>query len=258
MAEKAAFDPEHLVADLKAALMFFTRLPIPNGAAMEEGALARATWAAPVAGIVVGLIGALVYWIAWKLNLPSLPAAMVALAATVAVTGALHEDGLADVADGFGGGKTVERKLEIMRDSRIGTYGVCALILSFMLRAGALAALADPKLVAFALIAAHAASRATLPAFMAAVLPARTDGLSAGAGTPPKESVGIAAAVGVLMLALMLGIGSGVIAIVFILLGFVVLWWLCERQINGQTGDVLGALQQTAEILVLLTAAARM
>src|SRR5437868_1519353 len=142
MAEKAAFDPETLVADLKAALMFFTRLPIPNGAAMEEGALARATWAAPVAGVVVGLIGALVYWIAWKLNVPPLPSAVLALAATVAVTGALHEDGLADVADGFGGGKTIERKLEIMRDSRIGTYGVCALILSFMLRAGALSAIA--------------------------------------------------------------------------------------------------------------------
>jgi adenosylcobinamide-GDP ribazoletransferase len=93
---------------------------------------------------------------------------------------------------------------------------------------------------------------------MAAVPPARTDGLSARAGTPPKESVGIAAAIGVILLALMLGIGSGVIAIVFVLLGFVVLWWLCERQINGQTGDVLGALQQVAEILVLLTAAARM
>ena len=258
MAEKPAFDPEYLVADLKAALMFFTRLPIPNGAAMEEGTLARATWAAPVAGVVVGLTGALVYWIAWKLNLPPLLSAVLALAATVAVTGALHEDGLADVADGFGGGKTVERKLEIMRDSRIGTYGVCALILSFMLRAGAIAAIADPKLVAFALVAAHAASRAMLPAFMAVVPPARTDGLSAGAGTPPKESVGIAAAIGVLMLALMLGIGSGVIAIVFVLLGFVFLWWLCERQIKGQTGDVLGALQQSAEILVLLTAAARM
>ena len=258
MAEKAAFDPEYLVAELKAALMFFTRLPIPNGAAMEEGSLARATWAAPVAGVVVGLIGALVYWIAWKLNLPPLPSAVLALAATAAVTGALHEDGLADVADGFGGGKTVERKLEIMRDSRIGTYGVCALILSFMLRAGAIAALADPKLVAFALVAAHAASRATLPAFMTAVPPARTDGLSAGAGSPPKESIGIAAAIGVLMLALMLGIGSGIIAIVFVLLGFVFLWWLCERQIKGQTGDVLGALQQAAEILVLLTAAARM
>src|SRR5258705_12805211 len=97
MAEKAAFDPQYLVADLRAALMFFTRLPIPNGAPMEEGALARATWAAPVAGVVVGLIGALIYWIAWKLNLPPLPAAMLALAATVAPTGAPHEDRLADV-----------------------------------------------------------------------------------------------------------------------------------------------------------------
>jgi adenosylcobinamide-GDP ribazoletransferase len=258
MAAKVTFDPEHLTADLRAALMFFTRLPIPSAAPMEEGALARATWAAPMAGIVVGLVGALVYWIAWKFSLPPLPAAMLALAATVAVTGALHEDGLADVADGFGGGKTVERKLEIMRDSRIGTYGVCALILSFMLRASALAAIADPKLIAFALVAAHAASRATLPAFMTVVPPARTDGLSASAGTPPNESVGIAAAIGIIMLALMLGIGSGIIALIFVLLGFVVLWWLCERQVNGQTGDVLGTLQQTGEILILLTAAARM
>lgn len=258
MTETRTWDADALLADLKATLGFFTRLPVSHLGPMEDGGLARALWAAPVAGIVVGLIGALVYWIAWKLNLPALPAAMLALAATVAVTGALHEDGLADVADGFGGGKTVERKLEIMRDSRIGTYGVCALILSFMLRAGALAAIADPKLVAFALVAAHAASRALLPAFMTAVPPARTDGLSASAGSPPNESIGIAAAIGVIMLALMLGIGSGLIALVFVLLGFVSLWWLCERQINGQTGDVLGALQQTGEILVLLTAAARM
>ena len=257
MAEQPAFDPEHLVADLKAALMFFTRLPVPGGVAMAEGAFARAMWAAPLAGVVVGAIGAFAYWIAFKLHLPPWPAAVLALAATVAASGALHEDGLADVADGFGGGKTVERKLEIMRDSRIGTYGVCALILSFMLRAGALAAIADPRLVAFALVAAHAASRATLPAFMTAVPPARTDGLSARAGAPPKESVGVAAAVGVILLALMLGIGAGMMALVAVLLAFIVLWWLCERQINGQTGDVLGALQQAAEILILLVAATR-
>src|SRR5690349_9302793 len=164
--ETRTWDADALLADLKAAFGFFTRLPVAQLGPLREGGLPRPLWPAPAAGVVVGRAGALVYWIAWKFNLPPLPCAMLALAATVAVTGALHEDGLADVADGFGGGKTVERKLEIMRDSRIGTYGVCALILSFMLRAGALAAIADPKLVAFALAAAHAMSRAALPAFM--------------------------------------------------------------------------------------------
>ena len=116
------------------------------------------------------------------MHLPPLPAAALAVAATVAVTGALHEDGLADVADGFGGGATRERKLEIMRDSRIGTYGVCALILSFILRISALTNLGDPALVTAVLVAAHAAARAPIPAFMRLVPAARTDGLSADAG----------------------------------------------------------------------------
>src|SRR4029077_501094 len=110
----------------------------------------------------VGLVGAAAYWLAHAAGLPSLSAAALALAATLLVTGALHEDGLADVADGFGGGATRERKLEIMDDSRIGTFGVCALILSFMLRVAALTNLGDPGLVAAVLVAAHAAGRAPI------------------------------------------------------------------------------------------------
>ena len=101
------------------------------------------------------------------------------VAATVLVTGCLHEDGLADTADGFGGGGSKERKLEIMRDSRSGAYGVAALVLSILLRVGAIASLVDPALVAAALIAAHAGARAAMPVFMAAVPRARHDGLSA-------------------------------------------------------------------------------
>ena len=100
----------------------------------------------------------------------------------------LHEDGLGDTADGFGASASRERKLDIMRDSEIGAYGTCALILSFMLRTGALVSLAEPRLVALALIAAHAGARATLPVFMRLVPNARRDGLSAGAGTPPQSS----------------------------------------------------------------------
>jgi adenosylcobinamide-GDP ribazoletransferase len=99
-------------------------------------------------GALVGACGALAYWGAAAVGLPPFVAGVLAVAATLLVTGALHEDGLADTADGFGAGVTRERKLEIMRDSRIGTYGVAALVLSILLRAGAVASLVEPVLAA--------------------------------------------------------------------------------------------------------------
>ncbi len=122
------------VNDLKIGFIFLTRLPLPHQQPIAKGDLSQALWTAPIVGAGLGLLGAGVYGLAQSLHLPPLPAAALAVAATVVVTGGLHEDGLADVADGFGGGATRERKLEIMHDSRIGTYGVCALILSFLLR----------------------------------------------------------------------------------------------------------------------------
>src|SRR5262249_47763659 len=132
--------PADVVADLKGAVSFSTRLPLRPDAPMTGSDVARAVWALPVAGALVGLVGAVVYVIAYRLGAPPLAAAALTLAATVVATGGLHEDGLADVADGFGGGNTRERKLEIMDDSRIGTYGTCALVLSLLVRAGAIAA----------------------------------------------------------------------------------------------------------------------
>jgi adenosylcobinamide-GDP ribazoletransferase len=174
--------------------------------------------------------------------------------ATLAVTGCLHEDGLADTADGFGGGKTRERKLDIMRDSRIGTYGVCALTVAILLRVSALALLANPALVAMALIAAHGAARATLPAFMLIVPPARGDGLSHGAGRPTLARVAVAAALGVLILFAWLGLVSGIGAAALLGIVAVLMAWLCLAQIGGQTGDVLGAVEQVCEIVILLVA----
>lgn len=165
-----------IVADLRVAASFVTILPVASSKPAGDGAIARATWALPVAGLLVGLAGAFVYKGAMWFGLTPSPAALLALVTTALITGALHEDGLADTADGLGGGRTRERKLEIMRDSRIGTYGVCALILSFGLRWSALATIADPVAVALALCAAHAAARAGVPAFMALVPPARPDG----------------------------------------------------------------------------------
>lgn len=244
-----------VIADLRMAASFVTILPVASSKPAGDGAVARATWALPVAGLLVGLAGALVYKIASRFGLTPNLAALLALATTTFITGALHEDGLADTADGLGGGRTRERKLEIMRDSRIGTYGVCALILSFGLRWSALAAIANPWGVALALCAAHTAARAGVPSFMSLVAPARPDGLSASAGSPPGRSVALAFAVGTFALALALGPGKALVALILLSLGGYILARLAIRQIGGQTGDILGAFEQLGEILILLVAA---
>ena len=188
------------LGELKTSILFSTRLPLPRVAPVGGGALAQAVWALPLAGVIVGVIAALVYALAHRAGLFAWPAAALAVAATLAVTGCLHEDGLADTADGFGGGELREQKLAIMRDSRIGTYGVCALVLSILMRAGALATIGEPGLVAGALIAAHGAARATLPVFMFLVPPARADGLAYDAGRPSREQAAAAAVLGILIL----------------------------------------------------------
>jgi adenosylcobinamide-GDP ribazoletransferase len=244
------------INDLKIGFIFLTCLPLTHRTPIANGELSQALWTAPVVGVAVGLLGAGVYGLAQQLHLPPLPAAVLAVAATLVVTGGLHEDGLADVADGFGGGATRERKLEIMHDSRIGTFGVCALILSFMLRVSALTNLGDPGLVAAVLVAAHAAGRAPIAAFMQLIPAARTDGMSADAGRPPQETAVVAVLLGLVPLMVGLGFAAGVVAVVLLAVGFGCMAWLCKRQIGGQTGDVLGALEQTGEIVVLLVAAA--
>jgi adenosylcobinamide-GDP ribazoletransferase len=243
-------------AELDICVIFLTRMPLPAPTAIVKGDVSRALWAAPVVGGTVGAVGAAVYWLMHILHVPDFPAAALAVAATVAATGALHEDGLADVADGFGGGATRERKLEIMRDSRIGAYGVCALVLSFMLRIGVLASLGGPPLVAMALIAAHAAARAPMPAFMRLIPPARADGMSAQAGEPPRASAIVAGMLGIAVLMVCLGLAAGLVAVLLVACGFAVMAWICRRQIGGQTGDVLGALEQLGEVIVLFVAVA--
>jgi adenosylcobinamide-GDP ribazoletransferase len=254
-AQKSLFGLAH---DLRVALQFATRLPLgPVAADADAGAdLARASWALPVAGIVVGGIGALVYWFAFALGLAPLLCAVPAIAATLLVTGALHEDGLADTADGFGGGTTRERKLAIMHDSRTGTYGACALFLSLFARTAALAVLAEPSLVVPALIAAHTAARAPLPLFLCLVPPARPDGLSAGAGRPTRDRALVAALIGAAALALLLTPLKALLCVVLLVAVFAGVTWLSMRQIGGQTGDVAGALEQAGEALLLLTATA--
>jgi adenosylcobinamide-GDP ribazoletransferase len=241
-------------AELKASFLFLTRLRYGPAVAADRAALARAGWAFPIVGLMVGVIGGVVYLLAHRAGLPPWPSAALAVAATMTVSGCLHEAGLAATVDGFGGGKTAEQKRDIMRDSRIGAFGVCALVLSIVLRVSALASLPTTASVVWALLAAHAASRAMLPVFMVLVPPARRDGSSYAAGEPPRESAAAAAILGVLILLVCLGPLPGLAALIVLAIAGAVLWWLGVTQIEGQTAELMGAVEQVGEIAVLLVA----
>lgn len=243
-----------LLRDAAGAISFYTRLPVPLDAGRQR-AFADIQWAAPLAGAVVGLAVGGVLWLGLALGLPAQLAAAFAVAAGVALTGALHEDGLADTADGFGGGRSRDDKLAIMRDSRIGSYGVLALGLSLIARWAALAALAEASIAGavLAAVAAHAGSRALLPALLAALPPARADGLSAGIGITNSRTALAALALGFVFL-LPCGLVFAVAASLGLGLVAVLVARLALAQIGGQTGDVLGAAQQAGEIALLSTA----
>ncbi len=247
--------------DIAENLRFFSRLPWPSrGAGFEAGAglnLAGIAWATPIAGALIGAIGAIALGLADLLRLPPLLGAAFAVATLALATGALHEDGLADVADGFGGGQTRESKLAIMRDSRIGAFGAIALVLSLILRVGALAALARGGfgVAAASLILAGAASRAGALVPLALLPPARAEGAGASAGrleTIHLIAAGLAVA-GVAFLAGLaaLGVMRALFACVLAAAASVGMSALARRQIGGQTGDVAGAAQQVAEIACL-------
>ncbi|MBB5754616.1 adenosylcobinamide-GDP ribazoletransferase [Prosthecomicrobium pneumaticum] len=258
MTDRFLDDRADLIAELKAALGFLTRVPprwfgFTGEPAVPVSSAARAF---PAAGALIGLAGALVYALAAVLTLPPLVAAGAAIAVAAALTGALHEDGLADTADGFGGGTTAEAKLAIMRDSRIGTYGATALMLAILLRAGLIAGLgADSALsVVFALVAAEAVSRGAMVAVWQA-LPAARPGLSTTAGEPDETArngaLVLASGIGFAFGTFAVGpIGAlvGLLGVVLAMLGFA---RLAEAQIGGRTGDTLGAAQQIALIVFL-------
>ncbi len=233
--------------DLRLAIGFLTRLPVKTPALLPEGAMGRAMWAFPLVGAYIGALSAAVYLLTHRI-LPEWPSALLALAAGIILTGALHEDGLADCADGFGGGRDKERKLEIMRDSRIGTYGTLALILSIMLRAAAVAKFYHP---ATALFVAHCLGRTALPVMMRSLPPASPTGVAAAVGTPGWRSVMIAVAIGLGFTVWFYGINSPS-PLIAALLAIVAMGCLAKRQIGGYSGDVLGATEQVVELSVLL------
>ena len=236
-----------VLAQAQVALMLLTRLPA--GRLETAPPMARSVWAWPLVGALVGGIAALVYGAA-SLVLPPVACALLAMAAAVLATGGLHEDGLADCADGFGGGTTRARKLEILRDSRIGSYGVLALGLVLALRATALAHL-PPAQAMTALVAMGAASRALLPLWLRLLPPARADGLGRAAMGPTRGGVLVAGLLGLAAL-LLLGPVAALVTGAAMLAASAAFAGLALRQIGGQTGDVLGAQQQVADLAGLL------
>lgn len=244
------------IDDLRVVAAFLTRFPLGRRPEVAPGRLARAGWAFPVVGAGIGLCGGLVFAVAMWLGLSPWLAAVFAIAAQILATGALHEDAAADVADGFGGGGTREAKLTIMRDSRVGAFGVLALILLVAGRLAALAAITDPGAALAALIAAGALSRTLIVGVMRVLPPARGDGLGAAAGRPDQRGVALAFVLAMAVAWLALGLGESLVVLVVAALGAGVLAGLAKRQIGGQTGDVLGACQQIAELLTLTAIAA--
>ncbi|HUO53778.1 MAG TPA: adenosylcobinamide-GDP ribazoletransferase [Rhodoblastus sp.] len=245
-----------LLGDLAGALGFFSRLPIPA----PQGDFARSLRMAPLAGALLGLLGGLVFVAALALRLPAGAAALLTLGFGALLTGGLHEDGLADVADGFGGGFSRERKLEIMKDSRIGAFGASALIVSFGLRASALVVLAGAPAAALLVLAGVGAlSRAAALAPLAFLPAARGDGAGRAAGAEARKlRPAFVLALPFAFLPMLGGVSlvSCLLALVAASLATFGLCALARAQIGGQTGDVAGAAQQGAEIAALLAFAA--
>jgi len=244
-----------MLRELMIALVFLTRLPLRLEGRVGVGDLAAVVHCFPLVGLLVGALGAMVHLAALGLGLAGIAALVPALAAMVLFTGALHEDGLADTADALGALPDRERALEVMRDSRIGSFGALALILVVSGKLGALAGLAGGTAAA-ALLAAAAFSRALMPALMRLQPSARGRGLAAAAGRPSANRVLAALAIGAALTIVALPAAVAVTALLAAGLAAGLAGWALGRAFGGCTGDTLGAVQQLAELAFLLAVAA--
>lgn len=236
--------------DLMVVLSLLTRIPIkvPENAYDRQ---AEAVWAYGLIGMLWAAIVWLGCMVGFLLGLPPMVSALIGLALGIILTGAMHEDGLADSADGLWGGHDPARRLEIMKDSAIGTYGVLALVISFALRWGLLVGLLEAEFAMGGLMIAAVIGRALMAVVMANLPHARHDGLSHSVGRPDFQPAyaGLALAV---VIGLVFGGFSGLLACAVAALTA----WACARialaKIGGQTGDILGATGQLTELVALM------
>jgi adenosylcobinamide-GDP ribazoletransferase len=238
------------------ALQFFTRLPIPRWVGFDPAWLNQASRYFPLVGVVVALITGTVYVVAFKF-LPPAVAAILSVAAGIYVTGAFHEDGFADMCDGFGGGMTPERVLEIMKDSRIGAYGAIGIFCLLLLKCAILTQI-PPSRVLAALLLAHPMSRLMAVSLIWRLDYARAEGKAKPMAQKMRTIEFAIAALTALLPALML-IYLGWLSWTMLISGFalalVATLWLARkfvRRIGGYTGDCLGAVQQVTEAIFYL------
>lgn len=245
------------IDDLRLATALLTRVPMPHPDGAMPAGLARAQRAFPLVGAMIGLVVGLVDLSLLGMGIPPLAAAALTLGASAALTGALHEDGLADIGDGFGGGRDRAAKLLIMRDSRLGTYGAIVLLVGFSARLSALASLPAAAIVP-GLVVAHALGRAAIPVLAASMPFARDDGLGKSAGRPEAASAITAIIIAVVIALLCQSAKEAFLAVAVTVAGSAAVALLAWRQIGGVTGDVFGATEQVVETAVLIMLAARL
>ncbi len=238
-------------AELRIAAAFLTVVPIPLSEEDARQPVGAAVRAFPLVGVVIGGAGGAVYALVDFIGLAASLAAFLSVATMVCLTGGLHEDGLADTADGLGG-RDLAQRLAIMRDSRIGAFGVLALVLAVGLRVDALSYVGWSGEAFRLLIAAAAGSRACLPAVMYLLDPARAHGLGHDAGRPDHRRVVDAGAIGATVIVLVIGPIAAVAAIAAAVFAASAVALLARRRFGGFTGDTLGAVQQISELAILL------
>ena len=236
------------------AVEFLTRLPVAPKSAYSEQRFSDSVRHYPLAGSLIGAIAAAVFMVA-LIVFPQTIAVLLSTALTVLITGAFHEDGLADTFDGIGGGTTAEKSLEIMKDSRIGVFGMLALLAVLALKVTALS-LMPAEFVVLALIAAHCSSRWSSVIAIASSSYVRENGTGkpTAAGIS-KPALLYASAVGVSPIVVLVLLGAPIAAAgaaAGLLLGHVLARLFFERKIGGYTGDCLGAVQQVSEVAMYL------
>jgi adenosylcobinamide-GDP ribazoletransferase len=240
--------------DLVMGLRFFSRLPTGT-APHRRPNLNRIALALPFTSLVIGIGPALLLLGLEWLNVPHFFAAALAVTAMIIATGAMAEDALADSVDGLFGGHDVERRLEIMKDSRHGTYGVCAIVMLLALRVTAIGSVANPLAAAGTWLAATVMARSGALWLTVMLPPARVGGAAATAGQVTRQAFGIGAVFMVVLSFVLAGFAVSVLGLVVAYaLGALVIWgWvtLCRRLIGGQTGDLIGALMALTEVAVL-------
>lgn len=246
--DKSTFNVKNIVR----AISLTTRLPVNPDFMSHIDPKTDSSWAYPIVGIILAIPISILGYILSILGFDSGVISAVLIITLIFLTGAMHEDGLADTADGFWGGWTKDTRLEIMKDSRIGTYGVIALVFSILIRWYCLKIIIDQNLLFIAVVVSVILSRSLMSCYMWITPNAKDKGLSFNTGRPDDISAIVAFTLGASVTLLLVGFKG----IFLLLLGSIIVWLsriLSLHKIDGQTGDTIGAVQQICEVIILFS-----